>query len=203
MSEPSITIVDLIRHGEPVGGRRYRGHIDDPLSEKGWSQMRDTVKDHKPWNAVVSSPLTRCLEFAKEVSQRHNLPLAIDERFKEIRWGIWEGNTPAEIAEKYPDALQRQRANPLENVPQGAERPGDFRSRIVTAWQDLLQNYTGQHVLLVAHAGVTRAVMCHALSIPTENMFQIHVDNARVTRFHVEQQGEQSFHRLMHHNGGV
>ena len=35
----SDTVIDLIRHGEPVGGRRYRGHIDDPLSERGWQQM--------------------------------------------------------------------------------------------------------------------------------------------------------------------
>jgi len=35
-----------MRHGEPVGGRAYRGHsIDDPLSEKGWQQMWDAVGD--------------------------------------------------------------------------------------------------------------------------------------------------------------
>ena len=31
------TLVDFIRHGEPEGGRRYRGNaVDDVLSEKGW-----------------------------------------------------------------------------------------------------------------------------------------------------------------------
>ena len=34
------TTLDLMRHGEPVGGRKYRGQIDDPLSEKGWAQVR-------------------------------------------------------------------------------------------------------------------------------------------------------------------
>ena len=34
------TIIDLLRHGEPLGGSRYRGNrIDDPLTEKGWRQM--------------------------------------------------------------------------------------------------------------------------------------------------------------------
>jgi len=32
----TTTTIDLLRHGEPVGGKRYRGQIDDPLSEKGW-----------------------------------------------------------------------------------------------------------------------------------------------------------------------
>jgi alpha-ribazole phosphatase/probable phosphoglycerate mutase len=29
----------MIRHGESVGGRRYRGQLDDPLRDKGWRQM--------------------------------------------------------------------------------------------------------------------------------------------------------------------
>ena len=42
------TIVDLIRHGEPAGGQRYRGHrVDDPLTEKGWSQMWNSVGEYQ------------------------------------------------------------------------------------------------------------------------------------------------------------
>ena len=40
------TTIDLIRHGEPVGGRKYRGQTDDPLSEKGWAQMWAAVGDY-------------------------------------------------------------------------------------------------------------------------------------------------------------
>ena len=47
--ETTETIIDLIRHGEPEGGRAFRGHsIDDPLSEKGWQQM---------WDVLAKSPL--------------------------------------------------------------------------------------------------------------------------------------------------
>ena len=43
-------IIDLIRHGEPQGGPRYRGDgIDDPLSDKGWRQMWDAVGEDAPW----------------------------------------------------------------------------------------------------------------------------------------------------------
>ena len=41
-----LTTIDLIRHGEPVGGRKYRGQTDDPLSEKGWEQMWKAVGDY-------------------------------------------------------------------------------------------------------------------------------------------------------------
>ena len=50
------TIIDLIRHGQPVGGRRYRGQIDDPLSERGWEQMWSAVRNPAPWEEIICSP---------------------------------------------------------------------------------------------------------------------------------------------------
>jgi iron complex transport system substrate-binding protein len=55
MPHELITTLDLMRHGEPVGGRKYRGQLDDPLSEKGWAQMRWAVWEHCPWQAGVPS----------------------------------------------------------------------------------------------------------------------------------------------------
>ncbi|HHO59588.1 MAG TPA: histidine phosphatase family protein, partial [Thiotrichales bacterium] len=61
------TCIDVIRHGEPEGGRRYRGHsVDDPLTEKGWLQMRSAVPENPPWQHIISSPLVRCLDFSRE-----------------------------------------------------------------------------------------------------------------------------------------
>jgi len=61
------TYIDVIRHGEPVGGRRYRGYsVDDPLTKKGWAQMRAAVPETPPWQHIVSSPLKRCLEFSQD-----------------------------------------------------------------------------------------------------------------------------------------
>jgi alpha-ribazole phosphatase len=94
------TIIDLIRHGEPVGGTRLRGSQDDPLSDLGWEQMRASVGDYSPWQSVISSPLKRCHGFAEELSQRHGLALSLDERFREIGFGAWEGKTTAELMEE-------------------------------------------------------------------------------------------------------
>lgn len=43
--EAVITRFDLIRHGEPEGGRKFRGSTDHPLSQDGWAQMRYAVQD--------------------------------------------------------------------------------------------------------------------------------------------------------------
>ncbi|HRK78542.1 MAG TPA: histidine phosphatase family protein, partial [Thiobacillus sp.] len=105
------TTLDLLRHGEPVGGRRYRGQIDDPLSEKGWAQMHAAVGDAVPWTRVVASPLLRCRAFAETLAGRHGLPLAVDARLKEVGFGEWEGKSAAEIEQDAPGTLARFKAD--------------------------------------------------------------------------------------------
>ncbi len=193
------TIVDLIRHGEPVGGKMYRGQIDDPLSEKGWRQMRGAVGERCPWDAIVSSPLVRCGAFAAEVAERHAIALAYDERLKEIGFGEWEGRTAQELMEEDPDVLMRFWSDPLNNTPPGAETLTEFQNRIVAAWDSLLEEYAGRHILVVGHAGQIRMVIRHVLDMPLDRMFRIQVANAGITRIRVDGQGEDALPRLMFH----
>jgi hypothetical protein len=92
-----FTTVDLLRHGEPEGGQKFRGALDDPLSSLGWEQLRTTVGDYRDWQAIVSSPLIRCAAFAKELAERLDRPLEIMPDFRELNFGAWEGRTSAEV----------------------------------------------------------------------------------------------------------
>lgn len=196
-----ITTVDLIRHGEPVGGRKYRGQIDDPLSEKGWQQMRSAVADHKPWDTIISSPLSRCAEFANEVSERHGLSLKLEPQFMEIGFGSWEGLTADEIRQTMPGALEGFWQDPIANRPEGAEPLMDFHERVASAWKKLLQHHTGQHVLVVCHAGVIRMSMQYMLGMPVENVFRIKVSNAGITRILVDEFNGEIYPQLIFHDG--
>ena len=94
-------IIDLIRHGSPIGGKMYRGHsIDHPLSEQGWQQMRDSIGDYDQWDQIISSPMIRCSDFAQEVSHNHNIPLQIIDNLKEVGFGAWEGKNALDIDPK-------------------------------------------------------------------------------------------------------
>ena len=133
------TTLDLMRHGEPVGGRRYRGQIDDPLSEKGWAQMHAAVGDAKPWAQIVSSPLLRCRAFAERLAGRHGLPLSFDARLMEVGFGEWEGKSAAEIEQDAPGILDRFKADPVNVRPAGAEPLADFQARVAAGLADLLE----------------------------------------------------------------
>jgi len=65
MGTPEGTRFDLIRHGEPEGGKRYRGTLDDPLSATGWPQMQAAVSEQDQWDAILTSPMARCRPFAE------------------------------------------------------------------------------------------------------------------------------------------
>ena len=124
------TRIDVIRHGEPVGGRRYRGHgVDDPLTETGWQQMWDAVGDRPSWHHIASSPLSRCLAFAQELSKKLRAGYSVDDRFKEIGFGAWEGLTPDEILSKDSNALNHFFQDPVRNRPEGAEPLETFSGR--------------------------------------------------------------------------
>ena len=197
----TITTIDLIRHGEPVGGHKYRGQSDDPLSEKGWGQMRTAVGEHRPWDAIVSSTLSRCAAFASELAQRHALPLEFDARLMEIGFGEWEGRTAAAVTALDPALLKRFWSDPLNNVPPGAELLTAFRDRVIPAWDEILTHHSGKHILIVGHAGVIRMVVRHVLDMPLQRVFRITVPNAGITRIRVESDGEQTLPTLLFHAG--
>lgn len=180
------TTLDLMRHGEPVGGRKYRGQIDDPLSEKGWAQMHAAVGDAWPWTQIVSSPLLRCRAFAEALAGRHGLSLSFDERLKEVGFGEWEGKSAAEIEQDAPGTLDRFKADPVHARPAGAEPLADFHARVAAGLDDLLAQHAGQHVLLVGHAGVIRMAFAWALHIPLEHAYRVEVATASFTRLRFE-----------------
>ena len=197
----TITTVDLMRHGEPVGGERYRGSLDDPLSAQGWQQMRAVVGGHCPWDMVLSSPLIRCAAFAREFSEQHSRSLEVIPDFREIGFGSWEGLSIAQIETKQPQALHRFWQDPLKYPPPGGEMLSDFRLRVTTAWNKVIRRYYGQHLLLVCHGGVIRMLLSYVLEIPLNRIWRLAVPYAAVSRVCIYGSGIDAKPLLMFHAG--
>jgi alpha-ribazole phosphatase len=190
------TVIELLRHGEPVGGSRYRGQLDDALSERGWRQMWQAVEGRPLWQQVISSPLQRCHAFASALAERHALPLRQEVRFAEVGFGEWEGRTRAELERLDPGQVARFLADPVMHRPPGAEPLEEFLARVNAGFSELVERYPGQFILVVAHAGVIRAILSRVLQIPPAAMYRIHVANAGITRLRTD--GERGFTLLAH-----
>lgn len=198
MSE--FTVIDLLRHGEPDGGQKFRGSVDDPLSVRGWEQMRAAVGADPQWQAIISSPLIRCAAFADELAERLELPLQIVPAFSEIGFGVWEGCSVAEVHEREPAALGRFWRDPVAHPIPGGEPLVDFDRRIRQAWAALLEEYRGQHVLLVTHGGVIRMVLRQLLDMPLQRIWRIEAPFASLTRIRIHCDPNAEPH-LVFHNG--
>jgi len=187
------TIVDLIRHGEPAGGRRYRGYnIDDPLTEKGRSQMWNAVGDYSEWDVIVTSPLQRCRVFAEALGEKLNIPVIVEDNLKEVGFGSWEGKTPDELKANNAEEFDAFYADPVNARPEGAEPLDEFIQRVVNVYDRVVETHTGKHLLVVAHAGVIRALIANAIDASPAGMYRIGVSNAGVSRI----TNEAAYNRL-------
>ena len=177
------TIVDLIRHGEPAGGQRYRGHrVDDPLTEKGWSQMWNSVGDYNKWTHIITSPLQRCNAFALSLGKRLNIPVIVESRFKEVGFGLWEGLSHDEVRNNRAEEFKAFITDPVNCRPQDAEPLDSFLQRVNLAYEEIIKLNQNHHCLIVAHAGVIRAIIARTVHVTPSGFYRIKISNGGITR---------------------
>ncbi len=194
MSHP-VTTIDLIRHGMPEGGQRYRGWLDDPLSKVGWQQMSDALAGESPWDLIISSSLSRCADFAADLGTKIERPVVTEKRLREISFGDWEGRSAGEIFAESPEAISNFWRDPINHTPPGGEALEPFALRINQAWQALITNHSGKHILLVSHGGVIRMIIGQILGMPLNNLFRLEVPMAAISQIKIE----DSLPRLVFH----
>lgn len=195
-----FTQIDLLRHGEPEGGQKFRGSVDDPLSTQGWEQMRAAVGAYQQWQAIISSPLVRCAAFAADLSAQLQIPLDVTPGFREIGFGDWEGRAVAEVHAQEPVALGRFWRDPLTYPIPGGEPLREFDQRISHAWTELLATYQGQDVLVVTHGGVIRVILRQFLDMPLQRIWRLQAPFASLTRLRFYDDPAAEPH-LVFHNG--
>jgi len=192
------TCIDLLRHGEPVGGRRYRGQVDDALSATGWEQMWNAVANEPGWQQIVSSPLQRCSAFAASLAESLAIPVQLEPRFREVGFGDWEGKTREELERLAPGQIARFYQDPVNNRPPGAEPLDEFTGRVQAAFCEMIEQFAGQSVLVVGHAGVIRAILACALDMPFASMYRINVPTAGISRISTHR--DRGFDFIAHGN---
>jgi alpha-ribazole phosphatase len=178
-------IIDLLRHGEPRGGARFRGNgCDDPLSEQGWRQMWQAVGEsvHWSWDAVLTSPLARCRDFAEALCERKPTPLRIVDGLREVGFGAWEGLTREEIRTGRADEYRAFYADPVANRPAGAEPLADFRRRVEASLAAETEMRGSERFLVVTHAGVIRAAIGWVLGMPDADIYRLDCQHASISQ---------------------
>ncbi|WP_025127028.1 alpha-ribazole phosphatase family protein [Pseudomonas sp. PH1b] len=184
--------LDLLRHGETELGGGLRGSLDDRLTELGWQQMHEGVRERGPWDLVVSSPLQRCARFAEVLAAQLQLPLALERNLQELHFGAWEGQSAAALMETDAEGLGRFWSDPYGFTPPEGEPVAAFSQRVLAAIDGLLQAHVGRRVLLISHGGVMRLLLARARGLPREQLLNVEVRHGALFSLSVAADGQLS-----------
>jgi phosphoserine phosphatase len=167
----------LARHGETAWNAegRYQGQEDIPLSPVGEAQARALGARLREVriDRALASPLARARRTAElALGEARMAQLQLDDGFKEIAHGQWEGLLASEIAARDPERLRAWREAPERVQMPGGESLGQVFER---AWAALERACHGlgadDTLLLVAHDAVNRVLLCRVLGIPFDRLW--------------------------------
>ena len=169
-------VIYYIRHGETAWNAegRLQGVQDVPLNNLGRKQaaraghiLADLIArggHDKAALPFVSSPLGRARSTMELVRRVLELPVddySLDDRLREIGYGVWEGSTLAEMQAADPELYFRRLTAKWTLAPEGGETYASVQLRMRDWYDSLLVD-----TVAVAHGGTARALMV-ALGLET------------------------------------
>ena len=168
----------LMRHGEiSTQGKKFVGQTDLSLNEHGLKQAdwwRRRLRNIT-FNRIFCSDLIRSRQTAQIIAGERLNCIHIIPLLREIFLGEWDGIEVEKIRSRFPEEFQMRGESIADYRPPGGESFSDLQKRVVPIWEKLVQSIEGK-ILIVAHAGVNRVIICHVLGIQLFNLFRLRQD---------------------------
>jgi broad specificity phosphatase PhoE len=175
----------LVRHGETehLSSQRYWGRTDvglGPLGLRQAEQLRDRLATEKI-HCVYSSIMKRAMVTAQIIASIHKMGVVACPELKEIDFGKIEGLNFAEVHYQYP-AIARMwiQRDPGLSYPEG-ESLLQLENRIAGFKTRLAQHSADDIILVVAHSGVLRSLICQLLDLEMKSRWNIRIDLASLS----------------------
>ncbi|NPB08311.1 MAG: histidine phosphatase family protein [Aquificae bacterium] len=184
----------LVRHAQSEYNEKgiFQGRLDSDLTPLGFVQARlltARIKKERP-EVVITSPQRRAYKTALTISDVLSLPLEVDERIREMSFGLLEGNHFWSMFERNKEMILKWLKNPVENPLPTQEDMKSFRKRLGEFLEDLLKRKE-KVIVVVGHGGTLHGLLCLALGFGLERMWHVHMDNTGVSV--LEWDGERFF----------
>ncbi len=160
----------LVRHGQAQSNKRgaFLGRQDDPLTELGRFQiasLRDRISD-EAIDLVVASPLIRAKDSAEILVEDRDTPLELDSLLMEQDYGLWDGLTFTETAQRFSKDFDDWMTGNPQISPTGGENLLQVAARVKQSYQNWLpQVQPGGCMMLVGHAGALQTLLCELLGL--------------------------------------
>ena len=181
----------VLRHAEKEIGGFYNPrlrHQDEPISRHGREQAEKLVPffADKEITKIYISEYIRTAQTIAPVAEHLKLEPQIDPRLNELDNGLFEGKTEEELREQFPDVLESLRARKAGfRFPQG-ETGEEGLARIVDFLEEKRVPHIDDNLIIVAHDGLIRLLMCHVTGLPASGRWNFLVDYGGMTQIFYE-----------------
>ncbi|MGN1381565.1 MAG: histidine phosphatase family protein [Eubacterium sp.] len=175
----------FVRHGETVWNveNKICGATDSPLTERGHQQARETGRILKEKmdageihiDEILTSPLSRACDTAREISDITRIPFRIEPRLMEQNFGKWE-STP-----RNGRAFRRAKENFIDSYD-GGESMLRVAQRIYNLLDDLKKRPEKTY-LLTAHNGISRFIESYFRDMTNSEFAGFGIRNAEVREY--------------------
>jgi probable phosphoglycerate mutase len=160
----------LVRHPETGASSEHRfcGLTDCQLSERGRRQIEhiaDLCADLEGWQAIYTSPLSRCRETAEAVGRRLGSAVTVEADLREIDHGEWDGRTEDEVARAAPQLYRDYQRHPGSVAAPGGENGYSVAARALPVILRIRRAHDDGRVLVVSHKATIRVMACALLGI--------------------------------------
>lgn len=165
-----MTEIVFVRHGATSwSGRRYCGRSDPPLDATGKAavaSLADALASTLTRDVLlVTSPALRARQTAAALARAIGVEdVEVDDRWREVDFGIAEGRTFEELTELEPDIARSLARGATDIDWPGGESAAGLAGRIDAAWAALIAR--GRPAVVVSHAGALRHAVALARSLP-------------------------------------
>lgn len=157
----------LMRHGDVSyfdASGTPRSSFDVPLNDEGRRQVAAAAEAlaSVQFDRAATSTLARSRQTAEIVLGSRGLSIEERAELCEIRPGSLTEVSPEQLEATVIDAFAAGLSR--ESRFLGGETFGELEDRVLPCLEELLADPRWRHLLLVAHGGVNRAILTHALA---------------------------------------
>ena len=155
----------IVRHGKTYWNeqRKIQGWADIDLTEEGREVAVLSAEGMKDihFDAIYSSPLKRANETAHILRGEREIPITVDERIKEIGFGVLEGADFLKIrGDKTSKFASFFEAPELYEAPEGGESFETITERACDFMAEIVEKHKNdERVMIVAHGAINKAMM--------------------------------------------
>ncbi len=186
-------VVALIRHGETIANLegRWHGITDGPLSDRGVEQAAALAAAYDGVAHVYTSHLVRAMDTGRALADAAGVGRTVRDDLHEIDFGAWEGLTPQQVAERFPEEWQAIFVDG-EDLPRGGtgETMDGVGRRIGTAIEEMAAAHPDARVAAVTHGGAIRAYAAGIVGLDFTNRSHLGLPgNTEVTHVRVAAHG--------------